>query len=241
VEDRIYNLLVKKDEVTWQTIIYDLIKSGELEPWDIDISKLAAKYLETIRNLQEHNFFVSGKIVLASSILLRMKSDKLINEHIAEFDSVLYPAEEDLLLDNPEDDVKYTIDGKDFPKLMVKTPQARKRQVTLNELMKALEKALEVDERRRIRHIFEEPVIEEAIMPKKIYNISDLIKSVYEKVVYMFTKKQMLNFTDLLETDTKEDKVMTFIPLLHLDSQQKVNITQEKPFSEIKITLTDIT
>ena len=97
MEEQIYNLLVKKDDVTWQTIIYDIVKSGEIEPWNIDLSKLAAKYLETIKNLQEHNFFISGKVVLASALLLRMKSDRLINDYIAEFDSVLYPPQEDLL------------------------------------------------------------------------------------------------------------------------------------------------
>ena len=57
-----------------------------------------------------------------------MKSDRLINEHIAEFDSVLYPPEEDLLEEN-EEDYKYAMDGKEYPKLLLKTPQPRKRQV----------------------------------------------------------------------------------------------------------------
>lgn len=238
MEDRIYELLVKKDEVTWQTIIYELIKSGEMDPWNVDVSKLASRYLEAIKNLTEHNFFISGKMVLASALLLRMKSDRLLNEHIAEFDSVLYPIEEDLLLED-ENDYKYAIDGKDIPRLMVKSPQSRKRQVSINELMKALEKALEVDERRRIKKIYEEPLIQEAVMPKNVYNISDLIRSVYEKIIYMFKKKEILNFTELLETDTKEDKIVTFIPLLHLCNQQKIDLNQEEAFGEIKITLTD--
>ncbi len=239
MEEKIYDLITKKNEVTWQTILYELIKTGEIDPWDIDLSKLSQKYIQAIKNLQEHNFFISGKMVLASAILLRMKSDRLLNEHIAEFDSILYPPEEDLLLEENDEDYRYAIEGKNVPKLMVKTPQSRKRQVTMNELMKALEKALEVDERRRIRRLYEEPVIQEAVMPKNSYNISDLIKSIYEKIVYMFSAKQQLNFSDLLETDTKEDKILTFIPLLHLSNQQKVDLEQEKPFSEIKITLTN--
>ncbi|MBT3865587.1 segregation/condensation protein A [Candidatus Woesearchaeota archaeon] len=238
MEDRIYDLLVKKNEVTWQTIIYELVKSGEMDPWNVDLSKLSGRYISAIKNLKEHNFFISGKMVLASALLLRMKSDRLLNEHIAEFDSVLYPADDDLLLED-ENDYKYAIDGKDIPKLMVKSPQSRKRQVSLNELMSALEKALEVDERRRIRRIYEEPVIQEAVLPKNVYNISDLIKSVYEKIIYMFKKKEILNFSELLETDSKEDKVTTFIPLLHLCNQHKIELDQEKAFGDIKITLMD--
>lgn len=238
MEERIYDLLVKKNEVTWQTIIYELINSGEMDPWNVDLSKLSSKYITAIKNLKEHNFFISGKMVLASALLLRMKSDRLLNEHIAEFDSVLYPVDEDLLLEE-ESDYKYAIEGANIPKLMVKSPQSRKRQVSLNELMKALEKALEVDERRRIRKIYEEPIIQEAVMPKNVYNISDLIKSVYEKIIYMFHKKEVLDFSELLESDSKEDKIATFIPLLHLCNQQKIDINQEEAFGEIKITLMD--
>jgi segregation and condensation protein A len=237
MEDKIYNLLVKKDEVTWQTIIQDLVKSEELDPWNLDISKLSRRYLDAIKKMQEHDFFISGKVILASALLLRIKSDRLLNEHITEFDNLLYPPEEDLLLEEDEEDYRYSIDGKNVPKLLIKSPQTRKRQVSLNELMKALEKALEVDERRRIRRIYEEPIIQEAVMPKNVFNISDMIKSVYEKVVYLFTKKQRLNFSELLESETKEDKVMTFIPLLHLCNQQKVNMHQEKSFGEISLTL----
>tara|TARA_Y100000310_G_scaffold325813_1_gene389883 strand:+ start:567 stop:1283 length:717 start_codon:yes stop_codon:yes gene_type:complete len=236
MEDKIYDLVVKQEEVTWQTIIYELIKNGEIDPWDVNLSKLSARYLKAIKGLQEHNFFISGKIVLASALLLRMKSDRLINEHIAEFDSVLFPPEEDLL-EESEGDYKYAMDGKEYPRLLLKTPQPRKRQVTLNELMKALEKALEIDERRRIKRIYEEPIIQEAVMPKNVYNISDLIKSIYEKIVYMFSEKETINFSELLESNTRHDRVMTFIPLLHLYSQQKVNLHQDEPFSEIKITL----
>jgi len=238
MEEKIYDLLIQRNEVTWQTIIYELINSGEMDPWNVDLSKLSSRYINAIKNLKEHNFFISGKMVLASALLLRMKSDRLLNEHIAEFDSVLYPADEDLLLED-ENDYKYAMDGTNIPKLMVKSPQSRKRQVSLNELMKALEKALEVDERRRIRRIYEEPLIQEAVMPKNVYNISDLIKSVYEKIVYMFHKKEVLDFTELLESDSKEDKMTTFIPLLHLCNQQKIDMNQEEAFGEIKITLMD--
>ena len=103
MEDRIYDLLVKKDDVTWQSIIYELVKSGEMDPWDLNVSNLSARYIKAIKNLKEHNFFISGKMVLASALLLRIKSDKFLNEHIADFDSILYPPEEDLLLEDTND------------------------------------------------------------------------------------------------------------------------------------------
>ena len=77
MQDRLLNMLMQENEITWQTIIYDLVKSEQMNPWDIDVSVLSQKYLETIKQLQEHNFFISGKIILDAAILLKIKSIKL--------------------------------------------------------------------------------------------------------------------------------------------------------------------
>ena len=74
MQDELLNILMQKDEITWQSLIYDLVKSEQMNPWDIDVSLLSKKYLETVKKLQEHNFFISGKVILASAILLKIKS-----------------------------------------------------------------------------------------------------------------------------------------------------------------------
>src|SRR3989338_3225268 len=131
MQDQILEMLMNKDEITWQSMIYELIKSEQMNPWDIDISLLTKKYLETVQKLQEANFFISGKVLLASSILLRIKSDKLINEEIFNFDNQLYAKEDEFA----------EIDGIDYyapepvresielPKLTIRTPMPRKRRI----------------------------------------------------------------------------------------------------------------
>ena len=37
--EQVYDLITSK-EVSWQTIIYDLINTEQLEPWDVDLSLL---------------------------------------------------------------------------------------------------------------------------------------------------------------------------------------------------------
>ena len=94
MQDQILDMLLKEDEITWQNILYDLIKSEQMDPWDVDISLLSNKYLETLRKMQKMNFFVSGKIILAASMLLKIKSKKLLTDHIEQFDSFLFQSEE---------------------------------------------------------------------------------------------------------------------------------------------------
>jgi len=46
-QEQIHSILFNK-EIGWQEIIYDLINTEQLNPWDIDITVLTNKYLEKI-------------------------------------------------------------------------------------------------------------------------------------------------------------------------------------------------
>ena len=232
MHDQIYELLMNKDEITWQTLIYDLIKSEQLNPWDIDISILSKRYIETLKKLKEANFFVSGKILLAAALLLKIKSEKFINEDFVNFDNLLYPQsldELELYEDSPNPYLNY-----EKPELTIRTPLARKRKVTISDLMGALQKALEVNKRKVMRRLREDEVT--VAVPEKKIDIGTLIKNIYERVLDFFKyKKETLTFSKLVSSDKKEDKILAFIPLLHLDNQEKINLNQEEPFGEIFI------
>ena len=45
----------------------------------------------------------------------------------------------------------------------------------------------------------------------------------------------MITFTELVGSDKKQDKLATFVPLLHLSNQEKVDLSQEEHFKEIYI------
>jgi len=235
MQDRLFEMLVQQDEITWQTIIYDLIRTEQMDPWDIDISLLAQKYIETVNKLQEMNFFISGKVLLASAILLKIKSHKLMEEDIAGFDSYLFNTGEDQLDLGDLEEGPTRLSRDELPKLTIKTPQARKRKVNLQDLMNALQKALEVNQRRIIRKIREEQHYTIPQIPEKKVEVTKLIKEIYEKIMNLFQKKEMVTFTKLVPSERKEDKIVTLIPLLHLDTQGKINLIQNEPFGEIEI------
>lgn len=235
-QDKILNLLMQQDEITWQTILYDLVKSGEINPWDIDISILSKKYLEIVRKMQESNLFISGKVILASAILLRIKSEKLLTEGIGNLDNLMFPPPDMEDLDQFMDSrARIALDAE--PKLTIKTPQSRKRKVTMNDLIGALEKALEINERRLIRRADRERIPADLKIPEKPRDITEVIKELYEKIRLVFAKKETLTFSELIPSPRKEDKIATFIPLLHLSNQEKVDLHQKEHFGEIEIKL----
>ncbi len=232
MQDQILDMLLKKDEISWQSILYELIKTEQMNPWDIDVSILSQKYMNIVKQLQETNFSVSGKVILAAAILLKIKSDKLLTEDISRLDLQLFPQEEMEELGEFE-----PIKQVRKPRLTIKTPQTRKKKVSVQDLVNALERALEVEKRRKIRR--ETTLVHpEVLIPEKKVDISQKIKEIYVKISGFFkVKKEKLTFTTLVNSDKKEDKLMIFVPLLHLENQQKINMFQERPFEEIEIEL----
>lgn len=232
--EKIFNILFEADELTWQNIIYDLVRSEEMNAWDINISEITKKFLEKIKNLKDLDFRISGKIVLASAMMLKMKSNKLLEEDIANFDNMLSASEDESIDLLEELTGEHVIESEDLPKIRPKIPQPRKRKVSVFDLVEALEKALEVESRRK-QYIEPDSVV---VPPKKSMDISLVIKDIYEKISSYFTKsEEQLTFSQLIPSDSKEDKVFTFIPLLHLDVQRKIDLTQEEHFGEIGIKL----
>lgn len=234
MEDQIYKMLLEESEITWQSIIYDLIKKEELDPWNINLSILASKYKERISELKHHNFFISGKVVLASALLLRIKSHKFLTEHIPNFDNVLYPPEEPELSGLLADEEPNFYKEQKIPELMIKTPAERKRKISLKELMKALEQALDIDYRREVKRR-DYAVFRNVELPKNVIDISEIIKSIYNKILSFFKRNEDVTFSKLIPSEKKEDKLYTFLPLIFLETEGKILLEQERPFGEIKV------
>ncbi len=241
MQDRIFNMLLNEDEITWKTIIYDLIKTNQMEPWDIDLSLLAERFLERVRALKEMDFRISGKIIFAAAILLKIKADRLLNEDLTDFDRLLNATDqtEEQFYDELEQELvaqgRIPASGEEFS-LIPRTPQERKRKISVNDLVDALGKALEVEQRRLKRFVPDAPAVEK---PEKQTDISVVIKNVYSRIAAYISQRhaQRMTFSELVPSGKKDDKITTFIPLLHLTNQRKVDLEQEQHFGEIDIVL----
>jgi len=235
VQDRVLNLLFEEDEITWQTILFNLVTKEEMDPWDIDISALSEKFFGMVKKLKELDFTVSGKIILASALLLRFKSSKLVDKDILELDQLIASTEE------IEEEYEDLIDCGEFPgafgeiekpKLIPRTPQPRKRKVSIYDLVDALEQALEVRKRRVVR----KEVPHNIQLPEKTKDIGSLVNQVLQKITNLFSLgNKKLTFSQLIPDETKDGKIFTFIPLLHLTNQRRINLLQEEHFGEIEI------
>lgn len=240
VHDRIYNVITDTEEITWKSIIMDIIKNGEMDPWNIDISLLAKRFVKAVKKLKEANLKMSGKVLLAAALLLRIKSTRLIGEDINEFDQLLASSEEpdlyseESFIEGELDNMGVRITRPEDVRLIPRTPQPRKRKVSVYDLIDALDVALNVKKRRVLNHLR----TKEIKIPDKSLDISQLMDDMFSEMLKSLTgKDSRLAFSTLVPSDSKHDKVMTFIPMLHLKNARKIDLEQKKHFEEIWITL----
>ena len=243
MEDRIMQIVLGKEsnEVTWRSMIYELVKSEQMDPWNVDISVLSKRYVQMLKKLKGLDFRVSGKMVLAAAILLKMKSNLLVGEEMAELDRLMRPEDEESMNEGfyEELDSAYGKGGYgeyEAQPLLPRTPQPRKRKVSIYDLMISLQKALEVRDRRVARRM-PRGTIE---VPHRKVDMGKLIGDVYDRVMNLFRAQSRLTFTQLLPPEaTKEARILTFMPLLHLANvdYRKLDLLQQENFGEIEIVL----
>lgn len=238
-QEQIQDILFSR-EVGWQEIIYDLINTEQLDPWNIDLIVLTTKYLEKIREIEETDFFVSSKVLLAATLLLKIKSEILLNKYIKSIDEILFGREEKkkTIFERIELD-------EEIPGLIPKVPMPRFKKVTLKELMESLNKAIITENRRIKKEVLRKNVLDEAalyLIPKRKFNIRNKIREIYDNLFKHFREdkdRKKVTFSQFIG-DNKEEKIISFLPLLHLETQKKILMQQEKHFDEIYIWLREI-
>ena len=237
-EHHLYDVIVSK-KPEWQAIIYDLINSQQLDPWDIDLIVLTNKYFERIFQLEaDPDFYVSSKVLLAAALLLRIKSELLLNRYIRSVDEVLFGKKEEkkIIVE------RISIDEGDLPLLIPKTPMARLRKITLNELMEALNKAISTETRRIKRELAVKRAhrLSQVDIPQfRRVDIKDRIKAFFVRVLRSMKephRAEKVSYASLTGLE-KEQKIACFLPLLHLSNTKKLWLEQEKHLDDIWIYL----
>ena len=193
--------LITGDDVSWQTIIYELINTEQLNIYDLDIAKLADSFISRVQKIEETDFFVSGRVLLAASLLLRLKADRVLAQLML-LDDLLFGRKDK----EAKEKRKLYIDMSELPEILPRTPLQRARRITLEELMQALEKAMQVHERRVQRKVKEEFYEREihAVLPRTTINVTDKIKEVFDKIKDFFLRK--------IPSSNKEDDKVKFFP-----------------------------
>ncbi|MBU5688896.1 MAG: segregation/condensation protein A [Candidatus Aenigmarchaeota archaeon] len=212
---------------SWEDVIYNIVSIEGLDPWDIDIVKLADSFLRYIENIKMLDFRIPAKIVFVAAILLKLKTETLFPKE---------KEEESVIPEINEDEFKELREKLQQIKLTPPLERMPTRTVTLDELVEALRKAMKVKERKEYRrHALGKKVanhinVSEEDIEKRIEN---LLKEIEDLTKLL--KKEKVEFSRLVDKWEREEIVKHFLPLLYLANRGDITAEQEDFFKEIYI------
>ncbi len=215
-EDRIIQLI---PEITWEGLIREIVRKEGMNPWDIDLILLTNKFMKEVK---ERDLVTSGKFILVASMLLRMKAEYMKEEYEYYLSELAGAIDLREVFELPE------------LKLVPKLTPPRKRKVTLDELIFALRRAMRVSERREERRKEREKIRAIRRMFKSI-DLEAKIRELYDRIKEFFGRKKKIHFFEIAPSKEREDIIWTFLPLLHLASQGRIELEQERPFGDIYV------
>lgn len=209
---------------TWRELLIELVSSNKLDPWDVDIQKVVDEYLGVVKKMKVLDLRVPANMVLAASILLRLKSDSLSIFSMQEEQ----PIEEQVAPQRIRPDVEALV------------PRARmqpKRKVTLQELLSALDQAMKMEVERRVEH--EHATTPISIMVEKD-DIEEKMKRLLHEIRKLVDRERMTTFGRVAALFEESGSILVdlFVPMLFLAHSGKIGVLQESFFGEIIIKVT---
>ncbi len=223
-EERIAQLVTVPE---WKTILLDLVEKNEIDPWDVDIVRLTSLYLEEIKRRKDLDLYVPANAVLASSILLYLKSRVLKEEK----EKLKVPEEPEVFLEEPEE-MPGVIE--EIPEGVVVVPPGRivRRRISLDELLEAMDKLMKRGVRKR--PVEPPPDVEDFFDVVEEEDVEDYIAEVYSRILSSLDSTGMTTLSEITPADPLEF-VKTLLAVLYLASEGKLEVFQEEVFGEVII------
>ncbi len=212
------------DQPNWKIILYDLVKSNEIDIWNVNLIELTDLYLEKIKNLQQNNLLVPANALLAAAILLKLKTYSLKLSTISN-------DEEELKLLSEEDFM--AISGS----IDLNTPTRLKEgQVSLDELIDIIDVMINKPTKKNIEKRIKEVKEFKFILPRKTQEITDRINKLLDVINSYKDSENLVLFSNMIKGQDPSKMIDNyFIPMLFLVQDQKIDAWQEEFFKEIFI------
>jgi segregation and condensation protein A len=228
-------------------LAFDLVLNQNMNPWDIDLVGFSSMYLKRAKK-EKIDLMAAGRIIYMAWKVLRMQSDHLVvnmetKEEVVEQGFGWEDIPTATWLAN-DDEYSYTNLLMKMPQSPLEEPLRRDstRKVTLIELLSAFDEVRKESEQYQLLDQLrtEERIQLEQKARKAMKgsahedHLEEDVASIWERIC-QFPKKSM-NFTELCQVDSAEERIKTFISILFLAYEKKIIVHQQKfPYGEIYI------
>lgn len=222
-------------------LLLHLIKSSNLDIYDIELGEITKQYLDYIEAMEEMNLNIASEYLVMAAELMEMKSSLLLPKKKVEEDEYEEDPKENLIrrLLEYKQYKEVTSEFKELEQIrkqyLTKFPQNlneyKKEDTTLNfgdvdlnDLFHAFQKFLERKQEEKPIH---------TKITKKEYSVQVRMNEI-RNLLY---KKKKVEFEELFEVLKKDYVIVTFLSVLDLAKKQELDIKQENNFSKIFLSL----
>jgi len=201
--------------------LLEMARKGEIDPWNIDIISVTDRFLTHLKEVKKLNLRLSGRALLYASILLRMKSDVLLEPEEAVEEEGGPPWDPDASLP-----------------LHPRVLHPARRPATLYELIEELRRAEKVKEHRTLRHAERtrreqhRPSVKDAVAVAHDKLLREHAEALWDQLLELFDGREFVGFAEL---ETEDGPVKTYLPLLYLAHWRRVRLEQCELFGELLI------
>ncbi|MBN2095294.1 MAG: hypothetical protein JW727_04555 [Candidatus Aenigmarchaeota archaeon] len=207
--DKVLDLIVNGSD--WESALKEIVLEKGMDLWNINIVVLSEALVEHLSKLETINFRIPARFILISAVLLRMKSETLMEK----------PVQERI----PE---VLDINGINLLEMPIKRIPVRN--ITFEELTYALGKIVKDTQVKEEIRINKEHKIENI---KKLLELD--IDNYVDRVYRELRKIRKTTYYTITKGKEQLESAKYFVAMLHLANQQKVSVHQEIIFEDIDI------
>lgn len=201
---------------SWREVLTELIITEQIDPWNVDIVKVCEGFIKKVKEMDKVDLHIPANIVLASAILLKFKSEAIRFE------------EEQVMIQGEE-----IIGEENIPELRLAGRIPPKRQITLQELLSEIENVLKFEQKKSV---IQEKKIQEIInLEVSGFDIEKKMEMIYELIMNGLKENGYVPFSKLIINKENREVVQTFLSILYLSQNKRINIEQKKWYGEITI------
>ncbi len=190
-----------------------------LDPWALDITELISRFRYFLSKTPVE-MRVPGRMVLASSVLLRMKSERMDGK------ATLAEAVEAVLAEEEEGPEPMVYVAPELRLPLRRRPRAR---LTVVDLRRALAATLAKPARTK------KPASQAQVFRDEEEPFRSRVLRLLRKLLSMVNGQRVVPFSQVLTADDPAERVARFFELLHLHGQAKVRLHQPEFLGEIFI------
>jgi len=203
----------------------------DMDPWAIDIVELADRYKSYLDRMDRLDLEIPGRMAVVCATLLRMKT------HIMRGLDEDEPDRREEVLEEIEESHDEWMDEIKIPETTIDPPVKNRpqRRVSLDELKDALDRAMDIQEKRQERQQVRREDsadfldIEAKDIQEKLDGLMDRLQTFFSR------SSDGVRFEEVLERRDQEERIDTFIQILHLETDDEIRCKQEEFFGDIEI------